>query len=155
MPRRVANSPWLLWCSRRRRRRTEAAAIVLDGGGRWRRRSGRRRRFRASRSDSFGGEDEGDEAEILARVDLLGEAPNGGVARGTAAVVGWTEELGLGFSIRKNWEERVRGRESRWASWSLSTEGAGRERGVRRHGGTVWPLSPQWRKRRIGTTGAD
>ena len=79
MPRRVANSPWLLWCSRRRRRRTEAAAIVLDGGGRWRRRSGRRR-FRASRSDSFGGEDEGDEAESLPRVDLLGEAPNGGDA---------------------------------------------------------------------------
>ena len=116
MSRRFANSPWLLWCSRRRRRRTEAAAIVLDGGGRWRRRSGRRRRFRASRSDSFGGEDEGDEAESLARVDLLGVAPNGGVARGMTAVVGWTEELGLGFSIRKNGEGNGVGRE-RGSCW--------------------------------------
>ena len=45
----------------------------------------RRRRFRAPRLDSFGGEGEDDEAELLVVVDLRGEAPSGGDVRVTAA----------------------------------------------------------------------
>ena len=68
------SSPWTRWRSRRCRRRPESTAIKLYGGGRWRRGSGRRRRSRASRDDSFGGEDEGDEAESLTVFDLRGAA---------------------------------------------------------------------------------
>ena len=65
------------------------------------------RQFRASRLDSLDEDDEGDEAELLLVFDLLGEAPSGGDGRGTAASVGWAVELGLGFSIRKNGEEKM------------------------------------------------
>ena len=56
------------------------AAIDLGGRRPERKKMRRWRRFTAPRRDSFGGEVEGDAAESLPRVDLLGEAPNGGDA---------------------------------------------------------------------------
>ena len=53
--------------------------------------NGRRRRFPAPRLDSFGCEDEGDEAERLGKLDELGEVPGGGDLRRMAAAEGGRE----------------------------------------------------------------
>ena len=61
-------------------------------------------RQRASQLDSFDGEVEGDEAELLPRLDLLGEASSGGDARRQARL--W---CGHGARVKVFVEQRERG----------------------------------------------
>ena len=65
-------------------------AMVLGG---WRpegEKDGWRRRLRAPRLDSFGGEVDDDEAELLPRFDLLCGAPSGGDAAEMVTVRRWS-----------------------------------------------------------------
>ena len=79
----------------------ERRRIVAAVGGRRRRRRGRRRRSRAPELDSCEEEEEDDEAELMARFDLLREAPvdGGDAAAATARSRPW-RRLGLGFLQR-------------------------------------------------------
>ena len=61
------------------------AASLLDMWWPWSEENGRRRRLRAPRLDSLDEDEEGDEAELLPRFDLLGEAPGDGDAAAGAA----------------------------------------------------------------------
>ena len=75
----------------------ETAAIEL-GGRRWWGRSRRcTRRFRAPWSDCWSEEEEGSEAELLARFDLLRRVPNVGGERRRTAMSRPSSRLGLGF----------------------------------------------------------
>ena len=98
-------------------------------------------RQRASQLDSFDGEVEGEKAELLPRLDLLGEASSGGDARRRARL--W---CGHGARVKVSWsrgsEGTSEGRERAGpGGLVLSTrEGGGPERGAargqhRRHGG--------------------
>ena len=78
-------------------------------GGRGRRGIGRRRRVRAPRLDSLDEDEEGDEAELLSRFDLLGEAPgDGDAAAGAARSRPW---LRVRVSVSEGKNEQGRERE--------------------------------------------
>ena len=97
------------------------ACACSGSSGRSGRRQGRGGRFATSLSDSFGAEEEGDVAELVVLLDMLGDASTGG---GAAA------ELGHGARVREEQRENIGGERSRAARVAiLSSRGQQRRRG--------------------------
>ena len=119
-------------------------AIVLDGQRTERKKTRSSARFRASWPDCLGEEEEGGEAELLVRFDLLQEAcVNGGVWRQLGQLAVMTA-LGLGLLH----EGKRRGRRSS-TSWgaslsSMGGQGAREQRWRPRWGAAMATVATLW-----------